>query len=138
MAIKLKSGEIIMTFSEAMDALLDGNKVRQSYWVEDNAYIMLDSHGDIVDNLGRPYNINNKTDLMLSWELYQSKVTVGALLSLADNQYRVVLNELNASDKLDIVDTKTWKVFIENVSKDELDDVIRSYGMKVINDGSTD
>lgn len=127
-----------MTFSEAMDALLDGNKVRQSYWVEDNAYIMLDSHGDIVDNLERPHNINNKTDLMLSWELYQSKVTVGALLSLADNQYRVVLNELNASDKLDIVNTKTWKVFIENVSKDELDDVIRSYGMKVINDGSTD
>lgn len=127
-----------MTFSEAMDALLDGNKVRQSYWVEDNAYIMLDSHGDIVDNPGRPHNTNNKTDLMLSWELYQSKVTVGALLSLADNQYRVVLNELNASDKLDIVDTETWKVFIENVSKDELDDVIRSYGMKVINDGSTD
>lgn len=127
-----------MTFSEAMDALLDGNKVRQSYWVEDNAYIMLDSHGDIVDNPGRPHNINNKTDLMLSWELYQSKVTVGALLSCDGNQYRVVLNELNASDKLDIVDTKTWKVFIGNVSKDELDDVIRPYGMKVINDGSTD
>lgn len=126
-----------MEFSEAMDALLDGNKVRQSYWV-DGTYIMLDSRGDIVDNLGKLRSINNKTDLMLSWELYQSKVTVGALLSLADNQYRVILNELNASDKLDIVDTKTWKVFIENVSKDELDDVIRSYGMKVINDGSID
>ena len=122
-----------MKFSEAMDALLDGNKVRQSYWVEDNAYIMLDSHGDIVDNLGRPYNINNKTDLMLSWELYQSKVTVGTLLSYYGSQYRIVLNE---KGNLDIVDTKTWKVFIGDVYKDTLDDVIRSYNMKVINDGS--
>ena len=125
-----------MNFSEAMDALIDGNKIKHIYW-EDYNYIMLDSNDDIIDSLGNIYIIN-KIDLMISWEVYQSKVTAGALLSLADNQYRVVLNELDASDKLDIVDTKTWKVFIENVSKDELDDVIRSYGMKVINDGSTD
>ena len=124
-----------MELSEAMDALLDGNKVRQSYWVEDNAYIMLDSHGDIVDNLGRPYNINNKTDLMLSWELYQSKVTVGALLSCDEDQYRVVLNN---NGKLDIVNTKTWSVFIGDVYMDKIDDVIRSHSMEVINDGSTD
>lgn len=125
-----------MTFSEAMDALLDGNKVRQLYW-RGAGYIMLDSHDHIIDILGNIYIID-KTDLTASWEVYQPKVTVGALLSCDGNQYRVVLNELNASDKLDIVDTKTWKVFIGNVSKDELDDVIRPYGMKVINDGSTD
>ena len=124
-----------MEFNEAMDALLDGNKVRQSYWVEDNAYIMLDSNGDIVDNLGRPHSINNKTDLMLSWELYQSKVTVGALLSYYGAQYRVVLNN---SGKLDIVNTKTWGVFIGDIHMDKIDDTIKSLGMEVINDGSTD
>ena len=122
-----------MTFSEAMDALLDGNKVRQSYWVEDNAYIMLDSHGDIVDNLGSPHNINNKTDLMLSWELYQSKVTVGALLSYNGNQYRVVLN---SSGRLDLVNTKTCTVFIGDIHMDKIDDTIKSLGMEVINAGS--
>ena len=124
-----------MEFNEAMDALLDGNKVRQSYWVEDNAYIMLDSHGDIVDNLGRPHNINNKTDLMLSWEIYQPKVTVGTLLSYYGSQYRIVFNK---KGKLDIVDTKTWGAFIGDVHMNKIDDTIKSLGMEVINDGSID
>lgn len=124
-----------MTFSEAMDELLSGRKVRQCYW-EDDTYIMLDFRGDIVDNLGKPRSINNKTDLMLSWEPYQPKVTVGALLSYGGNKlYRVVLNN---SDKLDIVDTSSWKVFISNVYRDKLDDVIKSYRMKVIKDSAAD
>ena len=123
-----------MTFSKAMDELLSGRKVRQSYW-EDDTYIMLDSRGDIVDNLGKPHSINNKTDLMLSWELYRPKVTVGALLSYDGTLYRVVLND---SDKLDIVDTNSWKVFISNVYRDRIDDVIKSYSMKVIDAGSID
>lgn len=122
-----------MTFSEAMDELLSGRKVRQCYW-EDGTYIMLDSRGDIFDNLGDSRSIDNKTDLMLSWEPYRPKVTVGALLSCGGNKlYRVVLNN---SDKLDIVDTSSWKVFISNVYRDKLDDVIRSYSMKVINNDS--
>lgn len=120
-----------MIFSEAMDALLDGKKIKQIYW-DGNNYIMLDSHDDIIDNAGNIYVIN-KIDLMIGWELYQSKVTVGALLSVNGNQYRVILNE---KGNLDIVDTKTWKVFIGDVYKDTLDDAIRSYNMKVINDGS--
>ena len=120
-----------MIFSEAMDALLDDKKIKQIGWGGNN-YIMLDSHDDIIDNAGNIYVIN-KIDLMIGWELYQSKVTVGALLSVNGNQYRVILNE---KGNLDIVDTKTWKVFIGDVYKDTLDDVIRSYNMKVINDGS--
>lgn len=123
-----------MTFSEAMGALLDGNKVRQCYW-GDNNYIMLDSHDHIIDSLGNIYIID-KTDLMLSWELYQPKATTGALLSYNGHQlYRVVLNK---NDKLDVVNTKTWKVLIGDVYKDSLDDTIKGYGMTVINDGSID
>lgn len=124
-----------MIFSEAMDALLDGSKVRQRHWIKDNKYITLDSHGDIVDNLGRAYSINTKTELMLSWELYQPKVTVGALLSCYESQYRVVLNE---SGKLDIVNTRTWAVFIGDIYRDKIDDVIKSYSMKVIKDSASE
>ena len=120
-----------MIFSEAMDALLDGKKIKQIYW-DGNNYIMLDSHDDIIDNAGNIYVIN-KIDLMIGWELYQSKVTVGALLSYGGKLYRVILNN---SAKLDIVDTNSWKVFISNVYRDKLDDVIRSYSMKVINNDS--
>lgn len=123
-----------MTFSEAMDALLDGNKVRQLYW-RGAGYIMLDSHDHIIDILGNIYIID-KTDLTASWEVYQPKATAGALLSYNGHQlYRVVLNK---NDKLDVVNTKTWKVLIGDVYRDKLDDVIKSYGMKVINDGSID
>ena len=122
-----------MTFSEAMDALLEGNKIRQRYW-RDEEYIMLNSRGDIIDNFGKVHNINSKTDLMLRWELYQPKVTVGALLSRGENQYRVVLNE---AGWLEFVDTKTWKVFIE-IPENKFDDAIRAYSMKVINDSSID
>jgi len=122
-----------MEFNEAMDALLDGNKIRQTYW-RGAGYIVLDSHDHIIDILGNIYIID-KTDLTASWELYQPKVTVGTLLSYYGNQYRDVLNN---SSKLGIVNTKTWGAFIVNVSKDTLDDVIKSLGMEVINDGSTD
>lgn len=122
-----------MEFSEAMDALLDGNKIRQTYW-RDNIYIMINSHDKIVDNLGKIYSIS-KTDLMRGWEIYQPKATVGTLLSCDENQYRVVLNK---SGKLDIANTKTWVVFIGNIYRYTLDDVIKSYSMKVINDDSID
>ena len=122
-----------MEFNEAMDALLDGNKVRQTYW-RGAGYIMLDSHDHIIDILGNIYIID-KTDLTASWEVYQPKVTVGTLLSYYGNQYRVVLNK---KGKLDIVNTKTWGVFIGDIHMDKIDDTIKSLGMEVINDGSTD
>ena len=122
-----------MEFSEAVDALLDGNKVRQIYWWG-NYYIMIGSHDHIIDSLGNIYTID-KTDLMLSWELYQSKVTVGTLLSYYGSQYRVVFNK---KGKLDIVNTKTWGVFIGDIHMDKIDDTIKSLGMEVINDGSID
>jgi len=133
MATKLKSEEITMTFSEAMDALLDGNKIRHIYWEDDN-YIMLDSNGDIVNKFGNIYIIN-KTDLMGSWELCQPKVTVGTLLSYYGSRYRIVFNK---KGKLDIVNTKTWGVFIGDIHMDKIDDTIKSLGMEVINDGSID
>ena len=122
-----------MKFSEAMGALLDGNKARQTYW-RGAGYIMLDSHDHIIDILGNIYIID-KTDLTASWEVYQPKVTVGTLLSYYGNQYRVVLNK---KGKLDIVNTKTWGVFIGDIHMDKIDDTIKSLGMEVINDGSTD
>ena len=122
-----------MEFNEAMDALLDGNKVRQTYW-RGAGYIMLDSHDHIIDILGNIYIID-KTDLTASWEVYQPKVTVGTLLSYYGNQYRVVLNK---KGKLDIVNTKTWGVFIGDIHMDKIDDTIKSLGMEVINDGSID
>jgi len=90
---------------------------------------MLNKAGHIVDECGGVYSID-KEDIMSRWEYYQPKVTVGSLLSYAGNQYRVVLNN---SDRLDIVDTNTWKVFIGNIYKDKLDSVIKSYSMNVIN-----
>ena len=71
---------------------------------------------------------------MISWELYQPKATVGALLSHGENQYRVVLNE---TGWLELVDIKTWKVFL-NIPEYKFDDAIKTYSMKVINDGSID
>ena len=122
-----------MTFNEATNALLDGNKIRHIYW-KDNNYIMLDSQGDIVNKFGNIYIID-KTDLMGSWELYQPKVTVGTLLSYYGSQYRIVFNK---KGKLDIVNTKTWGVFIGDIHMDKIDDTIKSLGMEVINDGSID
>lgn len=122
----------MMTFNEAMStAVLYHDKIRHIDW-GDGYYIMLNKAGHIVDECGGVYSID-KEDIMSRWEYYQPKVTVGSLLSYAGNQYRVVLN---SDDRLDIVDTKTWKVFIGNIYKDKLDSVVKSYSMNVINNDS--
>ena len=120
-----------MTFREALQCLLEGKKVNCKTWIG-NTYIELVDN-KIVDEQGLPYSIGDRL-YEAEWGLYQPKIAVGTLLSYAEGRYRVVLNN---SGRLDLVDTKTWKVFIGNIYKDKIDDVIKSYSLKVIK-GSID
>lgn len=120
-----------MTFNEAVQAMLDGKKVTRAN-PTGHGYIMLNDVGEVVDKDGDLYRLYKK-DFIGNWEIYQPKATVGTLLSCDENQYRVVLNK---SGKLDIANTKTWVVFIGNIYRYKLDDVIKSYSMKVIDGDS--
>ena len=115
-----------MTFNEALQCLLEGKRACCKTWAE-NAYIELVDN-KIVDEQGFPYSIGDRL-YEEEWSLYQPKVATGALLSHLEDRYRVVCNDRG---RLDLVDIKTWRVFIGDIYKDRLDDVIKSYGMKVI------
>lgn len=121
-----------MTFSEALQAMLDGKRVCCKIWAGHDYIELVDNK--IVDEQGFPYSIGDKL-YEAEWSLYQPRVTVGALLSCYESQYRVVLNE---SGKLDIVNTRTWAVFIGDIYRDKIDDVIKSYSMKVIKDSASE
>ncbi|AYH92020.1 hypothetical protein HOU39_gp126 [Lactobacillus phage Iacchus] len=115
-----------MTFSEALQCLLEGKRVCCKTWAGHDYIELVDNK--IVDEQGFPYSIGDRL-YEAEWNLYQPKVTVGALLSHLEDRYRVVWNNRG---RLDLVDIKTWRVFIGDIYKDRLDDVIKSYGMKVI------
>jgi hypothetical protein len=56
-----------MNKREAIKAMCDGKKVRQSHW--GNEYIQIDEYDNIVDELGNLFDLN-KNDNINNWEIY--------------------------------------------------------------------
>ena len=56
-----------MTFSEAVQAMLDGKNVTRANSTG-HSYIMINDVGDVVDNTGKPFNFSER-DFIGDWKL---------------------------------------------------------------------
>ena len=56
-----------MTFKEALQAMLNGSKVRNNNWKD--SYIFLDTSGYIADEDGNDYDIS-RYDFDSTWSVY--------------------------------------------------------------------
>ena len=76
-----------MTFSEALQAMLDGKKVKRSN-TTGYGYIMLDDEGNVVGNTGSPFSLSKK-DFVADWEI-ASIPSAGTLLMRYGKPYRLI------------------------------------------------
>lgn len=110
-----------MTFSEAVQAMLDGKKVKR-LTATGYGYITLDDEGNVVDNIGNPFNFSEK-DFIGDWRLGYSKEDIisggDELISKDENNthmYRVVAQP---DGRFMIIDSNTWIVLKTDIEKDK-------------------
>lgn len=85
-----------MRFSEAIEHLLNGERIRESCW-GDGYYIKLENN-KIVDCDGSAEVFRDKDIMANDWELYQPKLDVGTVIQYNDGTIGIVL-DLSKSDK---------------------------------------
>lgn len=85
-----------MRFSEAIEHFLNGERIRQSWWI-DGCYIKLENY-KIVDNDGSMEVFNIKDIMSNDWELYQPKLDIGTVIQYHDGIIGIVLDS-SKSDK---------------------------------------
>lgn len=85
-----------MRFSEAIEHLLNGERIKESCW-EDGYYIKLEND-KIVDCDGSAEVFYSKDIIANDWELYQPKLDIGTVIQYHDGTIGIVL-DLSKSDK---------------------------------------
>lgn len=85
-----------MRFSEAIEHLLNGERIKEKCW-EDGYYIKLEND-KIVDCDGSAEVFDSKDIIANDWELYQTKLDVGAVIQYNDGTIGIVLS-LSELDK---------------------------------------
>ena len=85
-----------MRFSEAIDHLLNGERIKEECW-EEGYYIKLEND-KIVDCDGSAEMFYSKDIIANDWEIYQPKLDVGTVIQYHDGTIGIVL-DLYKSDK---------------------------------------
>ena len=102
-----------MKFNEAVQAMLDGEKVT---WVDSgNRYIMLNDMGNVVDDGGDLYRLYKK-DFIKDWKIFGTP-TAGALLTCCGKSYRLI-EETDGTYA--ILNTETYVEQIKGITKENL------------------
>ena len=100
-----------MNTKQAIQAMLDGKKVKKSSWGEQE-YILLSSDGYVIDNYGSTYSIQNAND----WEIYEEPkpvqtVTIEKWLCIEDGEnYCIYEGDANYFNAIEIFATKKVKL----------------------------
>lgn len=85
-----------MRFSEAIEHLLNGERIKEKCW-EEGYYIKLEND-KIVDCNGSAEVFYSKDIIANDWEIYQPKLDVGTVIQHHDGTIGIVLS-LSKSDK---------------------------------------
>lgn len=85
-----------MRFSEAIEHLIDGERIKEACW-EDDYYIKLEND-KIVDCDGSAEVFYGKDIIANDWEIYQPKLDVGTVIQYHDGTVGIVLDSCK-SDK---------------------------------------
>ncbi|AAV35830.1 orf10 [Lactobacillus phage LP65] len=111
-----------MKFSEALQAMLKGARINNSYW-EPTEYIELDGENNIVDEHGCTYIINN-ADFKSKWEILAYEA--GTVLKHRNgNFYKLIICPDNTYS---IVNIETYMVVREHIRADMLGLLLRVEG----------
>lgn len=117
-----------MTFNEAVQAMVDGNKVKWS-----NAtgvgygYIMLDDEGNVVDNKGSRV-ILNKSDFIADWEI-DSIPAAGTLLTRYGKFYRLIKE---ADGTYAVLDEETYVEKVKGITEENLVHDLWCYDFNIV------
>ncbi len=84
-----------MRFSEAIDHLLNGERIKEECW-EEGYYIKLEND-KIVDCDGSAEVFNGKDIIVNDWEIYQPKLDVGTVVQHHDGTIGIVVDFCNFS-----------------------------------------
>ena len=114
-----------MTFSEAMQELLKGKKVRNVNWRIKEDYITLSTAGRIIWDVGQDFNLLAK-DITDDWEEYHS-LKAGSRFVKDGQLYRVVLIKPLLWG---LINTSEWVVVCEDRTLNGLENRISSLGLK--------
>ena len=85
-----------MRFSEAIEHLLNGERIKETCW-EEGYYIKMEND-KIVDCDGSTEVFDSKDIMANDWELYQPKLDVGTVIQYHDGTIGIVLDSCK-SDK---------------------------------------
>jgi len=112
--VKDTKGEIIMTFNEAVQAMLKGKKVT---WEDltGHRYIMLNDKGNIVDDEGDLYRLYRK-DFIKDWKIVNTP-SAGTLLSRYGKPYRLI-KDLDGTYA--ILDVETYVEQLKGITEESL------------------
>jgi hypothetical protein len=113
-----------MKFNEALRAMLKGKKVKAGDW-DPNEYIMLDTdNNNFIDEKGDTYFFNNLS-MGNDW-YYSYPIMAGTMLKHKNgNLYKLVVCP---DTTYSIVNTETYKVVREHISKDMIEPLLRAKG----------
>lgn len=118
-----------MGFSEALQAMLKGAKIKASYW-EPTEYIELDGENNIVDEHGSKYTLTNVATTS-KWEILAYEA--GTIIKHNNgNLYRLIISPDNTYS---IVNTETFMVVREHIREDMLELLLGVEGYTPINTG---
>jgi len=121
-----------MTFTEALQELLKGKKVRRVKWAIKKDYITLDTSGSIVWNDSTCFNPNTD-DITGDWEEYHS-LKPGSRFVQGGNIYRVVSASSASPSKWSLINIDDWYVAYRDLTSDVLVDGLRGLGFKKLDD----
>ena len=121
-----------MNFSEALQELLKGKKVRRVKWAIKEDYITLATSGYIVWNDSKCFTPNTD-DITGEWEEYHS-LKSGSRFVKDGQIYRVVSvtpSRVSASpSRWSLINVDDWYAVYGELTSDDLIDIIRAKGFK--------
>nr|DAR44260.1 MAG TPA: Protein of unknown function (DUF2829) [Caudoviricetes sp.] len=120
-----------MRFSEAIEHLLNGERIKEACW-ENGYYIKLEND-KIVDCDGSAEVFDSKDIISNDWELYQPKLDVGAVIQYNDGTIGIVLS-LSELDKEYIILDENWCV--ETVNESQVSLINIDYGKVSLHEDS--
>ena len=124
-----------MTFNEAVQAMLDGNKVKCSNATGvDYRYIMLedDGSGDVVDNTGSLYQFS-KRDFTADWEIASIPVA-GTLLTRYGKSYRLIRE---ADETYAVLNEETYVEKVKGINEENLVHDLWCYDFDIVDSTKT-
>lgn len=117
-----------MTFNEAVQAMLDGKKVKRVNTTGVcYGYIVLDADGDTVDSNGNQV-ILSKRDFVADWEI-ASVPAAGTLLTRYGKSYRLIKE---ADGTYAVLDEETYIEKAKGITEENLMHDLRCYDFDIV------